>query len=50
MCNSRKKTEFEMSRKVVEKRKIGNLVTSDKIQKPYVRKELENSIFSKCVT
>ena len=49
MCNSSKKTKFEMSREFVEKSKIGNLVTSDKIQKQCVRKELENSKFSKCV-
>ena len=49
MCNSSKKTEFEMSRKFVEKSKIGNSVTRDKIQKQCVRKELENSKFSKCV-
>ena len=47
MCNSSKKTEFEMSRKFVEKSKIGNSVTRDKIQKQCVRKELENSKFSK---
>ena len=49
MCNSSKKTEFEMSRKFVEKSKIGNSVTTDKIQKQCVRKELENSKISKCV-
>ena len=49
MCNSSKKTEFEMSRKFVEKSKIDNSVTKDKTQKQCVRKELENSKFSKCV-
>ena len=49
MCNSSNKTEFEMSRKFVEKSKIGNLVFTDKIQKQCVRKELENSKISKCV-
>ena len=49
MCNSSKKTKFEMPRKFAEKSKIGNSVTTDKIQKQCVRKELENSKISKCV-
>ena len=38
-----------MSRKFVEKSKIGNFVTTDKIQKQCVRKELENNDNSETV-